>query len=367
MAMLIILLGAGCMGGGTISNDDDATANDDDATADDDDATANDDDATANDDDATANDDDATSDDDDATANDDDATSDDDDSGDDDDSVAIYDCLQAPTVSSGESIIPGARGYHGLDFDEFGDIVGSDGASLIKSTYSGGWSVFMPGTGSLEQIVYLPNGDLATASSFGVNRITPAGGTSVIVPALSLYGLIVGPDDKLWGAGYPGIFKIDQDTGAANFLFGLSSDQPHSLGFSPDGSTLYIGTIGSSTVYSVGIDANFNPIGTPAPFATNVGGGWHDAVAVDACGFLYVPDFWEDRLFRITPSGTVSVFADWSSIAGGYGHGGVFGNGIGGWSDMDLYVPLPYNGNLVKEVEVGVPGPDWPGVVINAP
>jgi hypothetical protein len=351
------------------TDDDDATTDDDDATTDDDDATTDDDDATTDDDDATADDDDATTDDDDATTDDDDSAGDDDDSaGDDDDSagVGIFDCLNAPTTSPGEVVVPGARGYHGLAFDESGLIVGSDGNSLIKSDRDGNWFVFLPGSGFMQQMTYLPGGDLAYAAGNGVTRVTPAGGTSIIVSNLSLYGLILGPDNLLWGAGSSGIYTIDHNTGSANFLFNLGGATAHSLGFSPAGDRLYIGTIGPSIVYSVDIDAQFNPVGVPTPFATNVGGGWHDGVGVDACGYLYVPDFWDSKLFRISPSGAVNVFVDWTTSTG-YGHGAVFGNGIGGWEVTNLYVPLPYAGNGVKEVEIGVPAAGWGGVVLNAP
>ncbi|MCO4770574.1 MAG: hypothetical protein KDA24_11140 [Deltaproteobacteria bacterium] len=290
--------------------------------------------------------------------------------GDDDDATSppTFDCALAPMTAPSEAIIPGARGYHGLAFDDLGFIVGSDGSSLIKSDYAGSWSVFLPGTGAAQQMVYLPDGDLAYATGAGVMRATPAGGITTLASGLNLYGLAMGPDGLLWGAGNSGVYRIDQDTGASTFLFMLSGDTPHSLGFSPAGDTLYIGTIGSGTVYSVGINAGGNVVGSPSAFAIGVGGGWHDGVGVDACGYLYVPDYWDSKLFRINPTtGVSNVFMDWSPTFGAYGHGAVFGNGIGGWSEYNLYVPLPYNGNLVKEVVIGVPRKEWDGVVINAP
>ena len=298
------------------------------------------------------------------------AVSEGDGSGDDDDStsVPVYDCLQAPPVASGEAIIPGARGYHGLAFDDLGLVVGSDGSSLIRSDYSGSWSVFLPGAGPAQQMVYLPNGDLAYATSVGVVRATPAGGIWYIAPGIDLYGLAMGPNGLLWGAGNSGVYRINQDTEVSTWLFDLAVDEPHSLGFSPAGDTLYIGTVGSGTVYSVDIDLSGSVVGSPAAFASGVGGGWHDGVGVDACGYLYVPDYWDSRLFRINPTtGVSNIFMDWTSVPGGYGHGAVFGNGVGGWSEYNLYVPLPYSNNLVKEVVIGVPRKEWAGVVINAP
>jgi hypothetical protein len=107
---------------------------------------------------------------------------------------------------------------------------------------------------------------------------------------------------------------------------------------------------------------------TPQVFATAVGEGWHDGVAVDACGAMYVPEYWSSRMYRVTSDGSVNIFFDWGAIDdSAYGHGAVFGHGIGGWREDAIYAPMPYDGNKVQEVVVGVPSRSWGGTVVNTP
>ena len=39
----------------------------------------------------------------------------------------------------------------------------------------------------------------------------------------------------------------------------------------------------------------------------------------------------------------------------------------GGWNEMAIYLPLPYNGNQVSVIDIGVPHRTWTGTVINQP
>jgi hypothetical protein len=50
-----------------------------------------------------------------------------------------------------------------------------------------------------------------------------------------------------------------------------------------------------------------------------------------------------------------------------YGHGAIWGNDVGGWRSDAIYAPMPYLGNVVKEIVIEVPGKDWPGIAINLP
>ena len=38
-----------------------------------------------------------------------------------------------------------------------------------------------------------------------------------------------------------------------------------------------------------------------------------------------------------------------------YGHGTEWGNGVGGWREDAIYIPLPYNDAKVRELVIGVP------------
>ena len=303
-------------------------------------------------------------------ADDDDLLDDDDSGGDDDDSGPFYDCASAPTTAGAEVIIPGAQGYHGLAIDASGLIVGSDGWSLIRSDYAGNWSVWMPNAGAAEQMTYLDNGDLiyASANTGGIHRITPEGGQSQVASGLSSYGVIIGPDGNIWTAGWNGtIDRIDPVTGVVTNLATIYNNSPHAIGFNLDYSKLYIATVGDGRLYTLELDANLDPVGGPIPWV-NVGGGWHDAIAVDICGYVYVPDYWSTTLWRIDPTtGVVSVFADWNANPSWYGHDAIWGTGTGGWMEDALYVPMPYGGNQVREIHVGVPSRYWAGTAVNLP
>ena len=319
------------------------------------------------DDDDLLDDDDTGEPDDDDTGDDDDDIADDDD---DDDSGPFFDCDTVPTSAGVETIIPGARGYHGLAIDGQDRIVGSDGWSLIRGDYVGNWSVWMPGIGATEQMTYMDNGDLvySSVSTGGVHKITPLGGQSLIASGLNAYGVTIGPDGNIWTAGWNGsVDRIDATTGAVTTLATIYNDSPHAIGFNLDYSRLYIATVGGSTVYTLELDGNYDPVGGAVPWV-NVGGGWQDAVAVDICGYVYIPEYWSSTLWRINPTtAAVTAFANWTSNSSYYGHGGIWGTGQGGWLEDALYVPMPYGGNQVREIYVGVPGRDWAGTAINMP
>ncbi len=294
-------------------------------------------------------------------------------SGDDDDDATplpVFDCSTVPDEPVSETQIVGARGYHGLAFDDDGNIFGGDNNSPLRARYDGDVEVFVPGVGYLQQMDFLPDGDLVISSGEdgGLHRVTPDGGTSVLVADVWAYGVLVGPDGMVYSAGNSQIARTDPGTGVQTTLvtWNIGAD-PHSMNFNRDFSKLYVGTVGSDAVYAIDLDENLDSVGQPYVFAPDVGDGWHDGVGVDVCGNIYVPDYWTSRLYRIRPDGETEVYVDWSGDSSRYGHGAVWGSGLDGWRDDALYLPMPYNGNTVKEIVVGAPYRTWEGEVINAP
>ena len=339
----------------------------DDDAADDD---AADDDDTVDDDDTTGDDDSG----DDDTADDDSGDDDtsDDDAGDDDTS-AVFDCATVPAAPLSQAVIPGATGYHGLAFDGQGHIIGSDNSALIKADYQGNWSLFVPGQGMLEQMVTLPNGDLliASAEDGALKRVTAGGTVTTIAPDIWAYGVVIGRDDMIYAANWDCIYRVDPTTGTSaewgTLPYGIA---PHAIDFNVDFTRMYIGTTtgnGMGKVYCLELDANLDPTGPATLFALEVGFGYHDGVGVDCCGNLYVPDYEAKQLFRMSAAGVVERYVDWSSDSDGYGHGLVWGDGVGGWRTDALYLPLPYDNNQVVEIVIGVPDRSFPGTVLNAP
>ena len=280
------------------------------------------------------------------------------------------DCSKLPEAPISIEPVPGARGYHGLAFDDDGHIIGSDNASLIKSTRAGDWDVLTPSISDTEQIERLDSGDLAVLSGTTVKRVTMEGASSMLSSEVGYsYGITVGPDGMLYVANYTTILRIDPDTGEqTNLLGNVGSTSPKVVNFSPDHSTMYYGSLSGGKVYAVPLDENLNPTGLPEVFASSVGewnDGWHDGLGVDVCGNLYVAEYWTSALYKITPDGTVSMYHRFSDVA--YGHGLTWGSGIGGFLEDALYVPQPYNNNSVQELVIGVPMRGWDGEVLNGP
>jgi len=282
------------------------------------------------------------------------------------------DCAALSPSPLSAATVPGGRGYHGLVFADDGRLVGSDG-NLVGVDSKGAVSVIVPGTGSLQQLDKLSDGTLVAASSsdgvvFTVDATT--GGTEVISAGLSfgLYGLRVGPDDLVYIADQDRVLRIDPETGITEVWLDHADVEPKVLDFNIDYTKMYIGTnYSSGKVFEVLIDANYDPIGPPTVLAETPG-SWHDSLTVDVCGNLYVAEYNNRAMYRITPDGQVGTLIDLSGSSNDqYGHGAVFGTGQDGWLADAIYVPQPYNGDTVAEIVVGVPHRTYQGVVLNGP
>ena len=286
--------------------------------------------------------------------------------------LPVVDCANLPQPPLSTRGVPGARGYHGLAFTQDGRIAGSDGNLLGADAY-GNTSVILPGTGSLQQLDMLSDGRIVAASSTdgAVIAVDPAtGGATVLAAGLSfgLYGLRVGPDDRVYLADQDRIFRVDPSTGSSEVWLDQNNISPKVLDFNVDFTKMYIGTnYEQGKVWEVLLDANHDPIAAPTLLAETPG-SWHDGLTVDVCGNIYVAEFNNRAMYRIDPSGTVRTVMDLNGAQNNfYGHGVVFGTGSDGWLADAVYVPQPYNGDTVAEVVLGVPHRSYPGPVINGP
>lgn len=279
-----------------------------------------------------------------------------------------FDCDTIPAAPVSTMTMAGARGYHGLAITPEGNLLGSDGSSLIQASYTGDWSVFVPGIGFGEQMDWLPDGDLVMATDGALTRIDSLGATSPIAN-VDAYGVVLGPDEQIYAVeAWDGtVVEVDPETGIwTDAITWNVQATAHSADFSPDGKRLYVGTIGDGTVYYVDLDDNGDIIDDLKVFAAGVGGGWHDAIGVDACGNIYVPDYNTSDIYKITPSGQVSPY--WIAPQfEDYPHGLVWGTGTNGWRADAMYLPQPYNNYTVIEIVVGAPGRDFQGTVLNPP
>lgn len=287
--------------------------------------------------------------------------------------VGDFDCATVPPFPTSVTVLDGPRGYHDVAFTEDGYLLGSDGSNLLAVTRDGSdTNIVVPNLGMIQGMDWLPDGDLAVASSANgaILRVAANGSTTTIASDIDAYGLVLGPDDKLYAANDRDIWRIDPTNGQKTKILdrGFLGWGARSIQFSQDATRLYIGTSTGfgGHVYYLDLDANLDPIGAPIELASGVGMGmYHDGMGVDVCGYLYVPDYDRSALFRISPDGTI-VQTLLDTAIDEYGHGLEWGNGEGGFRTDALYQPLPYGGNGVIEVVIGVPRV-WAGDVINKP
>ncbi len=270
-----------------------------------------------------------------------------------------YDCDALPEgMDVEETTFDWARGYHDVVFDTEGNIVGQDTTgNLIKATYDGDSELWVPNAGWTEGMDRLPDGSIVYASgmSQSIIRLTPDGGRETLAGnAGDVNGVTVGPDHKVYYAN-TGVFRVDPDTLEIEELVPRTPQLgARHIVFNLDSTRLYIATLARGDVWYIELDEDLNPASEVTHFAEDVGGGWHDGIGIDACGNLYVAEYYDMSLFRVREDATVELLGR-PNAGAAYGHGIEFGSGLGDWKTGALYLPLPYGQNKVKEVWIGAP------------
>lgn len=269
--------------------------------------------------------------------------------------VHCSDLVPAPLTAVPQ---PGLAATHDVAFDADGRMLGSDDTSLWRFRRDGTRELFVPALGPIHQLEPLPGGTLAVmvAGSASLERVLSNGGRVPLGPGG--YAVRLGPDGRLWTADGRTLTRVDPATGAAEVLLDtLPTGEPKTVAFEPGGGALLLGTIdGGGAAWRIPLEGA--GLGTPEPWAT-VGAGWHDALAVDACGNAYVTDALTTTLYRVDPSGNVEPVLVLSTED--HLHGLRFGTGEDGWRADALYGAQPYGGARVVEITVGVPAADWRG------
>jgi hypothetical protein len=100
------------------------------------------------------------------------------------------------------------------------------------------------------------------------------------------------------------------------------------------------------------LDDALRPAGEPQRLTPEFD-GWMDAAVADQCGFLWVPEFFESRLYRFNTTTGDFTFSECQSFDC-YGHSVTFGVDAFGWNPRAIYMPRPYAGGLAVEVLTGV-------------
>lgn len=292
----------------------------------------------------------------------------------------VIDCAAIDDDPS-TTVLSGPRAARGITFDDEGRLMGAGYEAMYRSTYDD-FEVFVPGLNGFGQLDRLPGGDYVMANGEEIMRISPNGDYNVLNSNYGDYGLRVGPNGWIYSGNSDGVGRIDPDTGARELFVAIPSTEgegARTMDFSPSLDRMYVGTH-MSEVWQVALDADLVPVGEATLFVDlSQGAGcpdwdhspgcWHDAVAVDVCGNVYVAAYGSNSLLRVSPDGAQIVnVRDNNDDSDMFGHGITWGSGQGGFAADAIYMPTPkINANPVAEVAIGVPYRTWTGTVLNGP
>ena len=236
-------------------------------------------------------------------------------------------------------------------------------------------TILAPGVGEIHGMAWLDDGDVVVGSGCldSLLRVSPVHGTNQSISGDlggDPYGVVRGPDGFIYTAvrGVEAVLRVDPDSGEV--LPFLSDEDlptgPRSINFNRDFTKFYVSSEFDDRVFVVDLDAHGDPVLPVRLFADSIGPfqtfSFHDALGVDACDNVYIPEFSSRDFYRISPTGEVVVYRSFTEHE--YGHGVRWGPGTGGWRTDAIYMPQPYNHNQVLEVVVGVPSREFEGTVI---
>jgi RHS repeat-associated protein len=215
-----------------------------------------------------------------------------------------------------------------------------------------------------------PDGTVTLVAGTGVQGYSGDGGPAVNARLNSPYGMDVDGQGNLYFADY-GNYRIRRvspagiiTTVAGNGSYGFSGDGGPAVsamlsvpwGVTADGQgTLFIADTDNSRVRKVTPDGIIRTIaGTGTQFycgdgapATSACVGWPAKVAVDPQGNVFIPDYLNHRIRKVTPDGiirTVAGVGPFGNGAGGYGGDG--GPATGAQLNGPLALALDAAGNL---------------------
>jgi len=133
---------------------------------------------------------------------------------------------------------------------------------------------------------------------------------------------------------------------------GMSS--PNGITFNEDYTALYIGEFyGDGRIHKLPIDGDGNP-GTMENWTDPIGSGGLDGLGVDICGNVYVCDYGDSIIYRISSDGQ-DVVPLINPGGGTYMPNFQWGVGFAGWKFNSIYIPEGWQ-HYLREVDIGVPG-----------
>jgi hypothetical protein len=268
-----------------------------------------------------------------------------------------YDC---DDLASGLSYITLSGHQSGEDFawDDEGNMVGMGWNALFKSPYSGSPELWISGADCSAGTRALPNGDIVCNDWSDLIRYDKDTLEETVV--LSGMSYANGMEVDLNGYVYVAeqnadrVRRIDPYTGDFTILADAADGLNNCNGvtFNPTYDILYVGSFGGGTIHSIEVDGDGNA-GEVTLIASDFENGALDGMGVDACGNIYICEYINAHVHRISPDGLNNELVVDLGSSTSWIPNLQWGSGHGGWDPMKLYVIDI--GDAVYEVPVGVP------------
>ncbi|MBT3217686.1 MAG: hypothetical protein HN348_01235 [Proteobacteria bacterium] len=268
-----------------------------------------------------------------------------------------FDCSAAPMGPYTRREIT-AWNVEDLAFDDQGNLVGNDWSHVYKTDYNGNRTIFVPNLNFRAGMRMLSTGELIIANDNQgeLVKVQPDGSYSTLLSGLAYpNGIEIGLDDFIYVTEHDGnrVRRVDPTNGDHTVISNGLIQNPNGITFNEDFTALYIGGFsGVGYIYKLPIDKNGNP-GKMELWASGVGSGWLDGMAVDYCGNLYIADYSVSQILRYTPNGQFESY-----VVNGvsyYMANMQWGSGIGGWDPLKLYIVDGNTENRTIELDLGIP------------
>jgi hypothetical protein len=247
-----------------------------------------------------------------------------------------------------------------IAFDDAGNVIESDTQNIYKTTFDVVRTTFVPNFHFRAGMRMTPAGDLIVNSDQDgtLVRVDSSGIKHTILSGLSYpNGMEIDQAGNVYVTEQTAnkVIRVNPLTGQSTVLSQGPISNPNGISFNETYTALYIdGFSGVGTIYRLAINPDGSP-GELTEWATGVGTGLLDGLAVDACGNLYVCDYGNSTTIRIDKTGTMR---DIIATHGMYMANMQWGRGFGGWSETKLYFAAVGNG--IVEMDVGIPSkPRW--------
>ena len=258
-------------------------------------------------------------------------------------------------------VMPGLIASEDLDINAEGMLVGSNDKTIFLNSYEGSTTILVPNIDFRAGMRFIPGGDLIVNkdTTGQVLRVEPDGTVHTVVNGLSYpNGMTVDMEGFVYvtDQGTNKVLRIDPIAEEYEVIT-TAVGSPNGITFSVDYKLLFIaGFNGDPTVYALPVEAP-GVFGEAFTYATNVGTGALDGMGVDICGNLYIADYGASQLLRIPPGGGPNNEVVIQN--GGYMPNLQWGQGIGGWDTLSIYLPEGW-AKQVREVYLGVPSKPLP-------